>query len=193
MAPRDVTTPRDHPIDPPDDADHQRRSLLSSAFRLVAGLAIAASFAVWVYAYSGQAERPPPDLLIDTELGGQAEALCSAALADVEAMPSAGEAIDGRDRADQVHRSTDRFEALVADLGRLRVDHAEDRVIMEGWLGDWRVLLENRRTYARAVADDPDTVFLLTNVADGERLDRRLTRVANTNRMPSCATPTDVG
>ncbi|MEL6986082.1 MAG: hypothetical protein AAFO29_26875, partial [Actinomycetota bacterium] len=105
----------------------------------------------------------------------------------------ASQAADAAERSDQVRRSTARFEAMVTDLEGLRVDDPDDRVIMGGWLGDWRVLLDDRLRYADAVIDDPDVLFNLTNVAAGERLDRRLTRVANTNLMTSCAAPTDVG
>lgn len=175
------------------DGPDRPRSLTSRLFRVLAGLAIAASFGVWVYAYSGRADRPPPDLLIDTQLAAQAETICASAVADVAAMPSAQDAVDEIDRADQVHRTTDRFDAMVADLARLDVVEPDDQVIMTGWLGDWRVLLEDRRRYAREVVEDPDAVFLLTKVAERERLDRRLTRVADVNRMSSCGTPTDVG
>lgn len=183
------TTPA--PARPEDD--ERPRTLAGTALRVVATVAIVASFGVWVYAYSGAADRPPPDLFIDTALPVSAEAICAAAVADVEALPGAADAADEFERADQVNTSTDRFEAMVTDLTRLDVIEADDRVIMEGWLADWRVLLEDRRRYAREVIDNPKTPFLLTNVADNERLDRRLTRVANVNGMPSCATPTDVG
>lgn len=170
-----------------------RRSAISGLLRALAGTIIIASFGVWVYAYSGQADRPPPDLLADTELAARAEAICLAAVTDVDGLPSATEAADGPERGEQIRRSTSRFEAMVSDLERLRVDDPEDRIIMTGWLGDWRTLLDDRLRYADAITADPDAVFLQTNVAAGERLDRRLTRVADTNRMSSCATPTDVG
>lgn len=193
MAPHDTSTRPDDRVEPPESVPGGQRSALVLLLRVVAGLAVAASFGVWAYAYSGRADRPPPDLLIDTELAATAETLCAAAVADVEAMPSATVAADGAERAEQVLRSTARFQTLIADLEALRVDEPDDRVIMSGWLTDWRVLMDDRLRYAEAVTEEPDTIFLLTNVAAGERLDRRITRVANTNRMPSCATPTDVG
>lgn len=158
----------------------------------MAGTIIAASFGVWVYAYSGLADRPPPDLFADPDLGARAEAICAAAVADVEGLPGALHATDGADRADQVNRATDRYEAMVDQLSLLEVVEAADRVIVDGWLGDWRVLMEDRRRYAEEVAEDPGATFLLTKVADNERLDRRLIRLAGTNSMPSCSAPTDV-
>ena len=170
-----------------------RRSPVTLLWRILVGLVVAASFGIWAYAYSGRADRPAPDLLADVDLAAQAESLCAAADADVAAMPSAQDAVDGADRADQVLRATDPYQAMVDELAGLEVTGAEDRVIMEGWLGDWRVLLDDRRTYAAAVTEEPAAVFLLTKVAERERLDRRLTRVAMTNAMPSCSAPTDVG
>lgn len=178
---------------PDSPTDTSRASLATQAFRVVAGLIIAASFGVWVYAYSGRADRPPPDLLADTAIGAQAEQICAAAVADVAAMPGATVAVDQADRSRQVHVSTDRFELMVDQLAEVGVSAPEDRVIMDGWLDDWRTLLSDRRAYADAVLADADAGFFQTRVADNERLDRRLTRVANTNRMPSCGTPTDVG
>ncbi len=196
-----TTDDRSRPTDPstaagPDpalDTASTSRSPLAHLGRALVAVAVIASFGVWVYAYSGFADRPPPDLLNDTDLAALAEAVCAAAVADVDAMPSAQDAVDELDRSRQVVASTDRFEAMVADLEDLDVVDADDRVIMTGWLGDWRTLLDDRRRYADAVAGDPEATFFLTNVAPGERLDRRLTRVADVNRMSSCGAPTDVG
>ena len=193
MASSDAATVPHPEIEPSAGSTGPIRSAGTLLFRLLAGTIVVASFGVWVYIYSGQADRPPPDLFVDTELADQAEAICAAAVDDVDAMPSASQAADAADRADQVRRSTARFEAMVTDLEALPVDEPDDRVIMSGWLADWRTLLDDRLRYADAVVEDPDALFTLTNVAAGERLDRRLTRVANTNLMTSCAAPTDVG
>jgi len=192
VSPTTVTWP-DDPTDRSGIGGEPGRSVMSRILRGLGAVVVIASFGVWVYAYSGQADRPPPDLLVDTELAARAEAICLAAVTDVDAMPSATEAADGPERGDQIRLSTARFGSMVAELETLRVDDDQDRIIMTGWLGDWRTLLDDRLRYADAISEDPDAVFLQTNVAAGERLDRRLTRVADTNRMSSCATPTDVG
>lgn len=179
--------------DPVDDRPAERRSPLATIWRVLVALIVVASFGIWVYAYSGLADRPPPDLLADVDLAARAETICAAAAADVAAMPTAIDATDGADRAAQVRTSTDRYEAMVDELALLEVTEAEDRVIVDGWLGDWRTLIQDRRTYADAVAVDPEAVFLMTKVSENERLDKRLTRMATTNGMPSCVTPTDVG
>jgi hypothetical protein len=190
MVSDDTTVVSDRPE--ADDPAPHRPSVGARLFKVVAGLVVAASFAVWGYAYSGQADRPPPDLLADADLAARAEAICADAVADVEAMPSALDAVDAEDRADQILATTARFEAMVAELGRLEPTSEEDRVILDGFTGDWDTLLGNRRAYAQALTEDPAAPFLLSAIG-GERLDRRMTRVADTNRMYACGAPTDVG
>lgn len=167
-------------------------SLISKVFKVLAGLVVAASFSTWVYVYSGQADRPPPDLFDDTSLAARAEALCTAAVADVEAMPGARDAVDAADRAGQIRVSTARFETMVDDLAAMRPTTEEDRIILDGFVGDWRTMLRDRLTHADVLLDDPTAQFLLSDIG-AERLDRRMTRVANTNAMYACVAPTDVG
>ncbi len=180
---------------PVADFDVPKRpvSPLRWAFRGVAGVAIAASFAVWVYAYSGYADRETPDLLGDRALAANAEEICAAALQDVAAMPNALDAIDGADRASQIRLTTTRFEAMVTELEGLNLFDERDDRIFSGWLGNWRVMLGDRLAYADAIETDPEAQFYVSDIGVRERLDKRLTRFANTNLMTSCAAPTDVG
>ena len=175
------------------DVPRQPVSPLRWAFRAIAGLAIAASFAVWVYAYSGFADRETPDLIGDRALAANAEEICAAALQDVDAMPNALDAVDGADRASQIRLTTARFEQMVTDLEGLSLFDERDARIFGGWLGDWRVMLGDRLTYADSIEADPEAQFYVSDIGVRERLDKRLTRFANTNLMTSCAAPTDVG
>ncbi len=162
-------------------------------FRAIAGLVIAASFGVWVYAYSGYADRETPDLLGDRALAEEAETICAAALADVATMPNALDAVDGADRAGQIRQTTARFDTMVTELETLNFFDERDRTIFTAWLSDWRVILSDRLVYADAIAADPEAQFYVSDIGVTERLDKRLTRFANTNLITSCAAPTDVG
>lgn len=151
-----------------------------------------ASFGIWVYAFSGAADRDPPDLLDDASWSISAEAICGGALADVAAMPSALDATGPDDRSAQIKNATARFDAMVDSLADLETGTARDAQITTDWLADWDVLLESRLRYAEAILDNPAAPFTITDTGVNERLDRRITRFANTNAMPSCVTPTDV-
>lgn len=198
-----ATTPDRSSPSPDDDARHEAADGLpdhalpagrrGKLVFLLATLALLASFGVWGYAYSGAADRPPPDLLSDRTFADRAEEICAAALVDIDALPNALDADDGAERADQVRVATARFEAMVADLQAMVGGNDRDLEIETGWLVDWRLLVEDRYRYADAIETDPDAQFYLTDTGIGERLDRRITRMADTNEMYSCAAPEDVG
>ncbi len=186
--------------EPGDNSDHleqgngrRRPTLLGNLGRGAAILVVAGSFLVWIYAFSGAARRDPPDLLADESFGLQAERACAGAWSDIDAMPGALDAVDGPDRGRQIVASTQRLELMLDELDLLVGGDARDVEIASGWLADWRVLIEDRYRYAEAIAADDQAQFLVTDVGVAERLDRRITRVANTNRMPACGAPQDVG
>ncbi len=163
--------------------------------RLVKILAVStliASFGVWAYAFSGQADRDPPDRLQDGTWSAAAEQICATAMADVAALPGADDAPDPQERSEQVLATTDRFATMVDELDELTPGTTFDRDLTAAWLEDWRLLLSDRRRYAEAVVDDPAAFFTISAVGPGIRLDKRITRFATINSMPSCSTPTDV-
>ncbi|MGI9613008.1 MAG: hypothetical protein ACR2QO_08875 [Acidimicrobiales bacterium] len=161
--------------------------------KVLAGLVIAASFAVWGYAYSGLADRDTPDLLDEQAFATSAETICAATVAELDELPGALDAVDGRDRAQQLRTSTARYEEMLTGLDREVAGTDRDVEITRAWLADWRVLIGDRYRYADEIEVDENAQFLVTDTGVGERLERRVTRFANTNSMPSCIAPTDVG
>ncbi|MDH3294829.1 MAG: hypothetical protein OER95_10980 [Acidimicrobiia bacterium] len=166
--------------------------MFTKALRYFAIVTLIGSFGVWIYAFSGAADRDPPDLLDDATWSSDAEAVCAAALTEVEEMPGALDADDAAERSQQVLDTTDRFDIMVDELAELEAGTVRDSQITADWLADWYVLLDDRRRYARAIVDDPTAPFTITDTGVGERLDKRITRFATTNSMLSCVTPTDV-
>lgn len=166
--------------------------MLSRVVKLFAISTLIASFGVWVYAFSGLADRDPPDLLQDPSWSQAAEGICASAVSDVAAMPNALDAPDAQRRSEQVLATTDRFETMIDQLADLTPGTSFDDDLTAAWLDDWRLLLNDRRRYAKAVVDDPSAFFTISAVGSGIRLDKRITRFATINSMPSCSTPTDV-
>jgi hypothetical protein len=164
-----------------------------SVGKLLAAIVVAASFAVWIYAYSGLAARDAPDLLDDSSFATSGEAICATTLDDLAQLPEALDAVDGPDRARQIRTSTDRLGRMISDLEAAVGGTDRDIQIATGWLTDWRVLIGDRYRYADAIEADENAQFLVTDTGVGERLDRRITRFATTNTMLSCVAPTDVG
>ena len=166
--------------------------------RVLLGIVVAGSFAVWGYGFSGLAGRTAPDTLGNPSFLAVAEPACAAANETVAAMPNALDAQDNVERAEQVINNTAIYSDLVDELEGLlddpRVDLIErDTEITLEWLQDWRQFLADRLDYADRLAEDPQAVFYVAASSGGERLERRITRFATTNELTSCITPSDVG
>ena len=97
--------------------------------RLAAIAALAASFGIWVYAYSGAARRPAPDLLDDPTFSTAAEDRYALAMAELETLPGALDAVDGPDRADQVRATNVVYRAMLDDLDGLIDGPAADGAV----------------------------------------------------------------
>jgi hypothetical protein len=188
----DHDSPSPDPDSAPSGSDRSVATAGRWAFRTIAAIIILASFAVWGYTYYLHLNRPePPDFLADATLAPAADEICSRTVAAVAQVPGASEAATAQERAQQVTASTDLFDAMVAELAAFSPTDDRDQVIWEGFVGDWEILVDDRQRFAEALQTDPEAQFLLTAIA-GERLDRRISRVAEANKMYSCVAPDDV-
>jgi len=160
--------------------------------KVVAIITMVASFGVWVYAFSGAADRDSPDLLDDLAWARQAETLCVTATGDVEGLPSALDAQNVAERSDQIRAANDRYRVMLDDMAQLQPGTDRDAEMVAEWQGDWELFLSDRDRYATAILDDPAAAFTVTNTGGGERLYRRISRFARTNFMSSCIAPEDV-
>jgi hypothetical protein len=172
--------------------DDQERPIRITPGRVLLGIVVLASFGIWAYAYSGAADRPPPDLFDDPTVAAAAEPRCALARDQLAQLEPAYLAADNVARADTIDQSNGILTAMVADLRQLDPAGDRDRQILDGWLTDWETYLGDRDDYARRLRQDPGARFYQSDVAN-EMLDRRLSRLADTNQMPSCGNPGDVG
>ena len=172
--------------------DDQERPIRVTPGRLLLGLLVLATFGIWAYAYSGFADRPPPDLLDDPSFAAAAQPRCAVARAELAQLEPAHLASDRLDRARTIDEANQILTAMVSDLRTMVTGTDRDRQIISTWLGDWETYLGDRADYADRLVVDEGARFYQSDVAD-EFLDRRLTRLADTNAMPSCGAPGDVG
>lgn len=173
--------------------DQDARPIRITVGKVLLAVIVIASFGIWVYAYSGKADRPPPDLLDDPAFAAAAEPICAAALERIQALEPAYQASDNVDRARTVIESNAIVGTMLADLRELPTGGERDGQIVDAWLTDWETFLGNRIDYANRLMDDPTARFYQSDVVPNEMLDARITRLADTNRMYSCANPGDVG
>ena len=158
----------------------------------VVGLVVLASFGVWGYAYSGQADRPTPDTLDDPRFAALAASICEGAMAEFDTLPDPLEAADNVERAEQIRISNTIFSTMIDDLEAATTGTARDQQIIGSWLADWRTFVQNRADYADRFELDENARFYVASVG-GERLERRIPRFADTNLISICSPPSDIG
>jgi hypothetical protein len=160
--------------------------------KIALGAIIAGSFGVWGYAYSGYADRVTPDTLDDSTFAVAAEQICTTSMATFEALPNAEVATDNVDRASQIVARDQVLTSMLDQLDAEITGTPRDIEIISEWLVDWRTFVAEREDYAKRFSLD-DTEMFYVSAVGGERLEKRITRFANTNEMYHCVTPTDVG
>ena len=157
---------------------------------LLIGIIVLISFGPWIYRWSGFADRPFPDTLDDNTFALVAEPVCAGVIGE---LPNALDARSLEDRATQVRVGTAQLRVMVDSLGDLTSGTERDQELIGKWLVDWDIYLSDRLGYADRIEVDENAVFYLTQIEGPERLEKRITRFALTNRMISCSTPGDIG
>lgn len=189
------------PTAPPEDApplhaglEHDDRSPTRRRVWLALGTLFAVTtLGLWFYAFFVYDPGRKVDELADPTFPRAAEQVCARALAAIEELPAAETARDARERADVVDRANVILTGMVAELRPL-VPQGQGQVSegIELWIDDWEVHVGDRVAYAEALRADSDARFLETRKAR-RQISRAIDGFAQVNRMPSCATPTDVG
>lgn len=146
----------------------------------------------WLYVFLPLSNPENPDLLSDAAFGRRAEVLCASAEKRIAELPGAAQADDPEDRSVQVTDSTDVWEELADELEAIATEaEASDYDLISAWLNDWREYLEDRRNYAKTLAEGEDPPFLIST-RRGRGVTEYISAFAEANGMPSCATPDDV-
>ena len=159
--------------------------------RVVGVLLILAMAAFWTWAFLWS-PRGHPDELDDPAFTIAAETRCAVALEQLNEVPSADQAANLDDRADQLVISTGILTELVADLRADAPSPAiRDGELVSRWLDDWETYIADRNTYIDRLRAGEDTIFEVT-ARDGDQITSPLDLFATINRMPSCQAPGDV-
>jgi hypothetical protein len=149
-------------------------------------LALLALAAFWIWALFF-ASKSAINKVEDRAWAERAEGICAAV--DVQLGVLATQtSTDLNVRADLVQQSTDLLSGMLDDVTAVMPTDEKGRSIVPAWEADYRVLLEDRYTYAemlRSGEDGPFTETAVNNVPITERIET----FAGDNEMPSCAPP----
>jgi len=185
--------------------EHTSRNILKKFWIFLATLFVLSSFGIWVYGWTGLAENQrldlrtgeyrsdAADLLDDSTFGLSAEKICEKVSQAISELPKATEAVNTKQRATQIESGTSLLEAMIKDLRTLETGTDRDSTITSAWIDDWETVIKDRNRYTKALNNGEDSEFLMTDIGGSERQDKRITRLAETNQMPSCHYPEDIG
>lgn len=175
--------------DPLDEVSSRSRKRVLGIFLAIGVVVIAWLYVIFFYR---------PELLID-ELADktfprQAEEICAGAMERFEELPFASQAASAPERAAEVEQSNAIFAEMLDDLRRVvPTEPPEAHEAVSEWLDDWSTYLDDRRSYAARLYEDPQARFLETAKGGPNKgITRAITSFAQVNRMDSCATPADL-
>ena len=159
--------------------------------RILAVIGVGAIALFWMWALSPLAPRGHPDELDSEAFADAARPLCATALEAMNELPLAREVDSMGERADLLDRGTEVWRDLVDDLTAIAPDPTtRDGDVVNRWLADYRIYLDDRDAYAanfRAGIDEPFTVTTKGRYQITEPIDE----FAAANRIRDCATPGD--
>jgi hypothetical protein len=168
------------------------RRLLLRSLALV-GAALFIAFWTWALFF---ASKEAVNRIDDRAWAERAESICAAAtiertaLSDFRELDEADSALIA-ERADVIDRATDILEAMLNDAVAVPPTDPKGIVIVPLWEADYRILIEDRRSYADELrATGENLPFYETAITIP--ISEKVATFAGDNSMPSCAPPTDL-
>ncbi len=184
-----MTPPAGPDATPPPRRRHRPKITVP---RVLLGLVVAASFALWAVALLRVGVKAPPDTLTDPAFAAAAEPVCAAAVVDLEALPHASTAKTPEERAATLELANTRLTQMVAELRTIAPMGAPDSPTINAWLADWDTYLGDRAEYTTLLAQGETAQFQVTP-RDNQTITKPMDNLAVVNGMLSCQTPGDVG
>lgn len=148
----------------------------------------------WAWILTGGPSKENPDRLEDRAWVDAAITRCDTMLDRLDTIPSAAATESNTERAVHVREANDVIAEMVDATEADPLATAADQEVVDAWIVDWRVYIDDRAAYADAVAADPGATFQITeNEALGRGVDDTIRTFADVNDMPECRPPGDVG
>lgn len=164
--------------------------------RVVLTVVCVAIFAMWVYAF-GFASRESFNKIGDDEWKARAEAHCQKAederfaLQDLTAMdPTDTDAL--LKKADIVEVATDSLERAIDIIAQDSPADAKGKELVPQWLADYRIYIQNRRDFIKALRTADRRPFFSETEVEGVPISERIGKFARENDMKTCQPPLDL-
>ena len=157
--------------------------------KVLAGVAIAAIAAMWLYAWLPFPKPRPADVLDDRRFAETAEPICAATIAELRQLEPVTQDSPPQELAAVVTRSNTELRAMVDDLDDLPRPDGRDGELLGRFLADWQTHLADREAWAGRLAEGDDRPFTETVIRNGDGASGYLAEFAEVNDMASCGAP----
>lgn len=148
----------------------------------------------WGWILTGGPKKANPDELTDRAWVDATIERCEVMLDGLDAIPSAAATANNVERAAFVREANEVVAVMVDTTAADPLATADEQEIVDKWIADWRIYLDDRALYADAVEEDPGAPFQITeNEELGRGVDDTIRTFADVNDMPECRPPGDVG
>lgn len=180
-----TTTTNDESTNPP------RRWLRALALAALVAFVV---FWAWVFLF---ASKEAVNRIEDRAWAERAAARCLEAtearyeLINLTRVDQAGPELI-RQRADIVDESTDILDRMLTDIVAVEPFDEKGQAIVPQWEADYRIYLEDRRTYARQLRESGENLPFYETATDGIPISERIATFAGDNEMSECSPPLDL-
>lgn len=161
--------------------------------RVLAAGFIAVCAAFWIFAFSPFARDifSAPDEIEDDSYAESIQTICGRSQSEIASLPLAQTEESLTSRAATITSATDELEGMVDNLRTLAGGNVEDRELVDRWLDDWDIYIQDRRTHVERLGDEGDVRFLNSEV-NGIFISERMDGFARRNDLETCETPGDI-
>jgi hypothetical protein len=159
-------------------------------------LGAAGFLAFWTWALFF-ASKEAVNRIDDRAWAERAQAICLDAararyeLTDLTRIDRADAAMIRR-RADVIDRSTDILDEMVDDVVAVMPDDEKGQAIVPLWEADYRIYLQDRRTYADQLRESGENLPFYETAQGGIPISERVATFAGDNEMSACSPPIDL-
>ena len=159
---------------------------------VVCGLIVA----MWVYAF-GFAPRESFNRIGDDAWKARSQDRCLQArnerfsYQDLTKMDPKDE-VAMRRKADIVDKATDSLERAIDDIAADIPSDDKGKALVPQWIADYRILIDNRREFARQLRSLARRPYFAESEKDGVPISEPIGKFARENDMTACQPPTDL-
>ena len=179
------------PVDPEDV--ELARSFRFRAGRVAMVVAILLMVGFWAWVFAGGPSKANPDRVQDRAFISRTAKRCDVLRDRLAKLPNAAALKVASERADVLDQANVEVTQTVTAIDKDAPRAGSDAKVVDGWLGDWKTYLQDRRNYAAELRVNPNAQFVVSESKLKAGVDDTIQTFADVNAMPQCATPGDVG